>query len=147
MWDCLKCGCRAIIVRLCPQCFEPKEDDMPKATVEGGASNASAEPGDPGYIEAGKAEAAQVLADAGHDPDDARKVTGLETPAEPEPAPEPEAKPEKPAEPETAPEGDAAAPADADAPSAAPKRGKAAEPAPVTGTGGVTLKPPGASNG
>lgn len=52
MWDCLKCGCLAIARDLgfCPQCFEPKEDDVPKAT-SAGASNAAALPGEPGYIE------------------------------------------------------------------------------------------------
>lgn len=51
MWDCVKCGAMAIAGSLgfCPQCFKPKEDDVPKAT-SGGASNAKAAPGEAGYI-------------------------------------------------------------------------------------------------
>lgn len=97
MWDCIKCGCLAIagVLGFCPQCFTPKEDNVPKAT-SGGGSNASAEPGESGYIdpEAGKAAAAKVLTDAGFDPKDVAKVTGT---GEPEKAEKPE--PEKVAEP------------------------------------------------
>ena len=41
MWACGQCGCRAIAADLgaCPQCFKPKEEDMPKIT-SGGATNA-----------------------------------------------------------------------------------------------------------
>jgi hypothetical protein len=119
MWDCLKCGCLAIAHDLgfCPKCFTPKEGDMPKGTT-GGSSNASAEPFESGYI-------------------------ALEE--QPETDPDPET--ETPDEPEKAPESEPAAPAAPAAPSSAPKSEKAAEPATVTGTGGVTLKPPGASNG
>jgi hypothetical protein len=31
-------------------CFAPREDDMARATVEGGYTNASAGPGEPGYV-------------------------------------------------------------------------------------------------
>jgi hypothetical protein len=117
MWECIKCGCKAIAADLgfCPGCFKPKEDDMPKATT-GGASNANAEPGEPGYIdpEAVKAEAAKVLTDAGADPGDVAKVT----------APD-KADPEKPAAP--------AAAAKAAEPPPAPAAKAAAVPAnPVT---------------
>jgi hypothetical protein len=39
MWDCLKCGCRAIAHGLtrCPKC--KKEADVPKTTVDGGGTN------------------------------------------------------------------------------------------------------------
>lgn len=51
MWDCGHCGCRSIApgVPFCPQCFKPKEESVPKVT-SGGASNAKAVPGEPGYI-------------------------------------------------------------------------------------------------
>ena len=41
MWACGHCGCKAIAADLasCPQCFKPKEEDMPKIT-SGGATNA-----------------------------------------------------------------------------------------------------------
>ena len=41
LWDCAECGCRAIAPDLgfCPQCHQPKGEDMPKIT-SGGASNA-----------------------------------------------------------------------------------------------------------
>lgn len=91
MWDCIKCGCLAIAQDLgfCPQCFKPKEGDMPKGTT-GGASNADAEPGEPGYIdpEASKAPAAKVLADAGFDPKDVAKVIGTGEPEKPAEAPD-----------------------------------------------------------
>lgn len=63
MWDCIKCGVRAIAGTLgfCPGCFEPKEDDVPKAT-SAGASNASAEPGEPGYIDPAADEVAAARA-------------------------------------------------------------------------------------
>lgn len=37
MWDCPACGCQAIAPDLafCPQCFEPKGDDMPKTNTAG----------------------------------------------------------------------------------------------------------------
>jgi len=43
MWDCPDCGCLRIAASLtfCPMCF--RERNMPKATVEGGASNAWAD--------------------------------------------------------------------------------------------------------
>lgn len=64
MWDCLTCGVKAIAgtLRICPGCFKPKEDKVPKAT-SGGASNAAAEPGEPGYIDpaADQVQAAETL--------------------------------------------------------------------------------------
>lgn len=48
MWTC-ECGCQAIAgtITNCPMCR--REREMPKATT-GGASNARALPGEPGYI-------------------------------------------------------------------------------------------------
>jgi len=62
MWDCGLCGCRCIApgVPFCPQCFKPKEETVPKVT-SGGASNAKAGPGEPGYIDPA-AEAPEVPA-------------------------------------------------------------------------------------
>jgi len=111
MWDCLLCGCKAIVRDLgfCPHCFKPKEASMPKATT-GGASNAKAEPGEPGYIAPeGAQEAAQVLTGAGMDPADVAAVTGT---AEPEGT--------------EAPGEAAAAPAAPEGPAATPKRKRAA---------------------
>ena len=41
LWTCPHCGCRAIARDLgsCPQCHEPREETVPKATVYTGASN------------------------------------------------------------------------------------------------------------
>jgi hypothetical protein len=94
MWDCIKCGVKAIAGDLgfCPGCFKPKENNVPRGTT-GGASNEKAEPGEPGYIDpgaeeaAGKAEAAKAFADAGLDPEDVARLTGTA-----------QDKPEKPAE-------------------------------------------------
>lgn len=73
MWECLKCGCKAIARDLgfCPHCLLPREDgEMPKATT-GGPSNAKAEPGEPGYIapdaeETAVADAPPAVAADGH---------------------------------------------------------------------------------
>lgn len=50
MWDCPACGCRNITAPLtrCPMCG--RECDMPKVTVNSGASNANALPGETGYV-------------------------------------------------------------------------------------------------
>lgn len=91
MWDCIKCGVKAIAGTLgfCPGCFKPKEDEVPKAT-SGGASNAAAEPGEPGYIDpaAGQVQAAEALLGPGGPADDTDKAA---SPAK--------SAPEKPAEP------------------------------------------------
>jgi hypothetical protein len=106
VWDCIKCGCLKIAhsLGICPKCFKPKEDDVPKATT-GGGSNAAALPGETGYVEpetVAPAPAADVA------------------PAEPEPPA---------AEPVKAPESEPAAPDVPPAPSPAGKRGQAAAPA------------------
>ncbi len=50
MQDCAECGTGAIAegLAVCPHCG--KELEMPKITVGGGPSHASAVPGEPGYI-------------------------------------------------------------------------------------------------
>jgi hypothetical protein len=75
MWECIKCGCKAIAGALgfCPQCFKSREDDVPKATT-GGPSNAKAEPGEAGYIEP-QDQVGQLLADAGLDAGEVAAVT------------------------------------------------------------------------
>jgi len=84
MWDCIKCGVKKIAgtIGFCPGCFEPKEDDVPKAT-SGGASNASAESGEPGYIDPGadEAAAAEALLGPGGPADVKPKADGPEKPA------------------------------------------------------------------
>jgi hypothetical protein len=111
MWECIKCRCKAIAADLgfCPQCFKPKEDDVPKATT-GGASNANAEPGEPGYIEPEKVHEAWTAPAEELDPGEPEKPAVPAAPAKPsapaaaakaaEPPPAPAAKPaEVPAKP------------------------------------------------
>jgi hypothetical protein len=93
MWDCLNCGCRAIAASLlaCPMCQEERSD-MPRATVEGGASNAAAEPGETGYHE--HPGTGEELTGTGHPAD------GTTSPEVSNPAGETQGKP---ANPKTAP--------------------------------------------
>lgn len=85
MWDCPECGCQAIAasLRVCPQCRAAKEDDMPKATAGGGASNAqdpgtspAAELPQPPPVSAPKAEHADYATSAlGVPPEQAQSMT------------------------------------------------------------------------
>lgn len=59
MWDCIKCGCRAIAASLglCPMCR--KEREMPKVSA-GGPSSRFAKPGETGYIDTAGESADEV---------------------------------------------------------------------------------------
>lgn len=94
MWECVKCGCRAIAHDLgwCPHCGEEKE--MPRSVTGAVPSHQDALPGEPGYIEPEIAPA----------PADASAGAQEEAAADPEPEPEtdPEPEPETPAPPKPA---------------------------------------------
>lgn len=93
MWDCVVCGCKAIVHDLgfCPMCS--KENPMPKVTSGGSSNNWGGVTPDPDV--------------------------------EVEPVVEPEPEP---------------------APNDSPEPAQSPEPEPVSGSGGITIKAPGAAN-
>lgn len=66
MWDCLNCGCKAVIVVRCPMCGT--ERNMARSTVEGGYSD-QYEPADPADDQDPDEAVPVVEDDPGHDPD------------------------------------------------------------------------------
>jgi hypothetical protein len=77
MWDCIKCGCKAIAHGLghCPRCFKPKEEAVPKITVGGGMTNAwDQESAVPSAASATAPEAPAAAPEAAQEPTEAQQA-------------------------------------------------------------------------
>lgn len=95
MWDCPACGCQAIAPDLafCPQCFEPKGEDVPK-TNTAGSTNAWEEGEQPDTGAETEAEDTGTAATETPDPEPKpAKAAAKTAPATPASAPAQEPRP------------------------------------------------------